>query len=440
MKCFIPLLACAASLVTAAHASEDPVVAKGRYLARAGDCVACHTAKEGKPFAGGLPMATPIGVVYSTNITPDRQTGIGAYSLGDFDKAVRHGVAKAGYSLYPAMPYPSYARVSDEDMQALYAYFMHGVAPVNQANRASDIPWPLSMRWPLHLWRNLFAPSVDTAAAVKPMQDPMLARGAYLVEGLGHCGACHTPRAFSLQEKALSANDGEAFLAGGDVQEGWVGKNLRGDHRDGLGSWSEAELVDFFKTGRTDKAAAFGSMSEVVVHSLQYLTDKDRVAIARYLKHLPAVNPDNRPFATDPATYQALHEGKMPTQGARIYADNCMACHRSDGKGYAQVFPALAGNPVLNVDDPQSLIRLVLEGGTLPSTHAAPTSFSMPPLGWRLSDDEVAQVLSFVRSAWGNRGESVSVSVVATVRKSLVSDALLAPGMLKVGASPSVEP
>lgn len=431
MKYLASLLAYAGLLATPAHAGEDPLVAKGRYLARAGDCVACHTAKDGKPFAGGLPMATPIGVVYSTNITPDRQTGIGTYRFEDFDKAVRHGVAKAGYSLYPAMPYPSYARVSDEDMQALYAYFMHGVTPVTQATQAPNIPWPLSMRWPLHVWRNLFAPSVDTAAADTPMQDPVLARGAYLVEGLGHCGACHTPRAFSLQEKALGASEGEAFLAGGDAQEGWVGENLRGDHRHGLGSWSEAELVDFFKTGRTDKAAVFGSMSEVVVHSLQYLTDEDRLAIARYLKQLPALDPDDRPHVADPATYQALHDGLTPTLGARLYADNCMACHRSDGKGYAQVFPALAANPVLNVDDPQSLIRLVLEGGTLPSTHAAPTSFSMPPLGWRLSDNEVAQVLNFVRGAWGNSGVPITASSVARIRDALSADALRVPGTQK---------
>lgn len=191
-------------------AADTDLIKQGEYLARAGDCVACHTAKGGKPFAGGLPMETPIGVIYSTNITPDK-TGLGAYSFADFDKAVRHGVAKSGSTLYPAMPYPSYARVSESDMQALYAYFMKGVEPVAQENRASDIPWPLSMRWPLAAWRWMFAPPVADTPEVAGA-DPVISRGAYLVEGLGHCAACHTPRALTMQEKALSAADGSAFF------------------------------------------------------------------------------------------------------------------------------------------------------------------------------------------------------------------------------------
>lgn len=203
-------------------AAETDLVKQGEYLARAGDCVACHTAKGGKPFAGGLPMETPIGVIYSTNITPDK-TGLGDYSFEDFDKAVRHGVAKNGSTLYPAMPYPSYARVSDSDMQALYAYFMKGVEPVAQENKDSDIPWPLSMRWPLAAWRWMFAPAVEEHPA-QAAADPVVSRGAYLVEGLGHCGACHTPRALTMQEKALSATDGNAFLSGSAPLEGWIAK------------------------------------------------------------------------------------------------------------------------------------------------------------------------------------------------------------------------
>lgn len=255
----------------AAEADQQALVQQGEYLARAGDCVACHTAKDGKPFAGGLPMETPIGVIYSTNITPDK-TGIGDYSFEDFDKAVRHGVAKGGSTLYPAMPFPSYARVSDADMQALYAYFMKGVAPVARDNQDSDIPWPLSMRWPLSIWRWMFAPSVETPAPAAG-SDPVISRGAYLVEGLGHCGACHTPRALTMQEKALSASGGSDFLSGSAPLEGWIAKSLRGDHKDGLGSWSEEQLVQFLKTGRSDRSAVFGGMSDVVVHSMQYMTE-----------------------------------------------------------------------------------------------------------------------------------------------------------------------
>jgi alcohol dehydrogenase (quinone), cytochrome c subunit len=385
-------------------AAEADLIKQGEYLARAGDCVACHTAKGGKPFAGGLPMETPIGVIYSTNITPDK-SGLGDYSFEDFDKAVRHGVAKSGSTLYPAMPYPSYARVSDSDMQALYAYFMKGVEPVAQENKSSDIPWPLSMRWPLAAWRWMFAPEVAEKPAAADV-DPVISRGAYLVEGLGHCGACHTPRALTMQEKALSA-----------TLEGWIAKNLRGDHKDGLGSWNEDQLVQFLKTGRSDRSAVFGGMSDVVVHSLQYMSEEDLTAVARYLKSLPAVDPDDQPHQYDKQVAEALWKGDDSKPGASVYIDNCAACHRTDGHGYTGVFPALAGNPVLQTADATSLINIVLNGGTLPATHTAPSTFTMPAFAWRLSDQEVADVVSFIRGSWGNKGAPVSASEVADLRK-----------------------
>ena len=396
-------------------AAETDLIKQGEYLARAGDCVACHTAKGGKPFAGGLPMETPIGVIYSTNITPDK-TGLGDYSFEDFDKAVRHGVAKSGSTLYPAMPYPSYARVSDSDMQALYAYFMKGVEPVAQENKDSDIPWPLSMRWPLAAWRWMFAPAVEEHQA-QAVVDPVISRGAYLVEGLGHCGACHTPRALTMQEKALSATDGNAFLAGSAPLEGWIAKSLRGDHKDGLGSWSEEQLVQFLKTGRSDRSAVFGGMSDVVVHSMQYMSENDLTAIARYLKSLPAVDPKDSPHTYDKQVAEALWKGDDSQRGASVYIDNCAACHRTDGHGYTRVFPALAGNPVLQTADATSLINIVLNGGTLPATHTAPSTFTMPAFAWRLSDQEVADVVSFVRGSWGNTGSAISAAQVADIRK-----------------------
>jgi len=396
-------------------AAETDLIKQGEYLARAGDCVACHTAKGGKPFAGGLPMETPIGVIYSTNITPDK-TGLGDYSFEDFDKAVRHGVAKSGSTLYPAMPYPSYARVSDSDMQALYAYFMKGVEPVAQENKDSDIPWPLSMRWPLAAWRWMFAPAVEEHQA-QAVVDPVISRGAYLVEGLGHCGACHTPRALTMQEKALSATDGNAFLAGSAPLEGWIAKSLRGDHKDGLGSWSEEQLVQFLKTGRSDRSAVFGGMSDVVVHSMQYMSENDLTAIARYLKSLPAVDPKDSPHTYDKQVAEALWKGDDSQRGASVYIDNCAACHRTDGHGYTRVFPALAGNPVLQTADATSLINIVLNGGTLPATHTAPSMFTMPAFAWRLSDQEVADVVSFVRGSWGNTGGAISAAQVADIRK-----------------------
>ena len=398
-----------------AEDDQQALIKQGEYLARTGDCVACHTVKGGKPFAGGLAMETPIGTIYSTNITPD-PSGIGAYSFEDFDKAVRHGVAKNGSTLYPAMPYPSYARVNQADMQALYAYFMKGVAPVAQANKDSDIPWPMSMRWPLAMWRWAFAPAVADFTPVAG-QDPVVSRGAYLVEGLGHCGACHTPRALTMQEKALGADDGSAFLSGSAPLEGWIAKNLRGDHKDGLGSWDEAQLVQFLKTGRSDRSAVFGGMSDVIEHSMQYMSPADLTAIARYLKSLPAVDPADKPHKYDPAVADALWNGDDSKRGAAVYIDNCAACHRTDGNGYKRVFPALAGNPVLQSEDPTSLIHIVLKGGTLPATHTAPSTFTMPAFDWRLSDQEVADVVNFIRTSWGNKGGDVTAKEVKALRE-----------------------
>jgi mono/diheme cytochrome c family protein len=410
----IAALALTASLPLWAAEPDAALIKQGEYLARAGDCVACHTAKGGQPFAGGLAMETPIGTVYSTNITPDA-SGIGHYSFEDFDKAVRHGIGKSGSSLYPAMPYPSYARVTDADMQALYAYFMKGVAPVAEPNKDTDIPWPLSMRWPLAIWRTLFAPEVEGYQA--PMgSDPVISRGAYLVEGLGHCGACHTPRAITMQEKAMSAGESAEFLAGSAPLEGWIAKSLRGDHKDGLGSWSEEQLVQFLKTGRSDRSAVFGGMSDVVEHSMQYMSTEDLTAIARYLKTLPAVDRNDQPHQYDKQVADALWQGDDSKPGASVYIDNCAACHRTDGHGYNRVFPALAGNPVVQTDDASSLIHIVLAGGTLPATHTAPSTFTMPGFAWRLSDQEVADVVNFIRTSWGNQGRAVSAADVKGMR------------------------
>jgi mono/diheme cytochrome c family protein len=411
---FIAALAATFSLPLLAADNNDPLVKQGEYLARAGDCVACHTAKVGKPFAGGLPMETPIGTVYSTNITPDA-SGIGSYSFEDFDKAVRHGIGKSGSSLYPAMPFPSYASVSDGDMQALYAYFMKGVEPVAEPNKATDIPWPLSMRWPLSIWRGLFAPKVQAYQAPAGA-DPVVSRGAYLVEGLGHCGACHTPRAITMQEKALNAGDSPAFLSGSAPLEGWIAKNLRGDHKDGLGSWSEGDLVQFLKTGRNDRTAVFGGMSDVVEHSMQYMSDADLQAIARYLKSLPPSDPADKPHQYDKQVADALWKGDDSKAGASVYIDNCAACHRTDGHGYTRVFPELAGNPVLQTEDATSLINIVLKGNTLPATHTAPSTFTMPGFAWRLSDQEVADVVNFIRTSWGNQASAVKADDVKGLR------------------------
>lgn len=401
--------------------SQEELIQRGAYLARAGDCIACHVAKDGQPFAGGLGIASPVGMIYTSNITPDKETGIGNYTLQDFDNALRYGVRQNGDSMYPAMPFPSFAKTSDEDVQALYAYFMHGVQPVSAASRGTDIVWPLSMRWPLAAWRMVFAPEAKpfTPAAG---QDAMTARGAYLVQGLGHCGTCHTPRnGLTLAERAYS-DQSPLYLSGSATPiDGWVAISLRGDHRDGLGSMTEEELFELLKTGRNSHSAVFGGMADVVNDSLQYLSDDDLRAIAHYLKTLPAANSNDQPFVYDDKTAQALFSGDVSQRGAQVFVDNCAACHRTTGKGYEQTFPALAGNPVVQGADPSSLINIVLKGATLEGTQGAPTSYTMPAFAWRLSDQEVADVLTFIRSSWGNQAAAVDAAEVGKYRSQLPS-------------------
>jgi alcohol dehydrogenase (quinone), cytochrome c subunit len=392
--------------------ADEQLVSRGRYVAILGDCAACHSVPGRPDYAGGLPIGTPIGTVYTTNITPDEQHGIGGYSLGDFERAVRRGIRRDGTSLYPAMPFPSYSRISDADLKALYAYFMGGVRPADQADRAPSIAWPLSMRWPLTYWRWAFAPTPAGDAG----QD-QLARGAYLVEGLGHCGTCHTPRGAGLEERALSAKDGPLYLSGGAVDH-YVASNLRGDALTGLGSWSEADIVEFLQTGRTKKSGVFGGMTDVVTHSTQSMTREDLAAIAHYLKSLPSAGGEAA-FKYEEAAATTLSAGQDLTPAGLDYLNNCAACHLSSGRGYEQVFPALAGNPVVNAADPTSLVNIVLTGATVPSTGSAPSHYSMPGFGARLSDEEVADVVTFIRSSWGNEAAAVSPGTVGKLRAAL---------------------
>jgi alcohol dehydrogenase (quinone), cytochrome c subunit len=412
------------SITTPARLAADPAaIERGRYLATASDCVACHTASGGQPFAGGLALASPIGQIYSSNITPDKTTGIGDYTLDDFDRALRHGIARNGDTLYPAMPYPSYARMTPDDIADLYAYFLKGVQPVDQPDHATAIHWPLSIRWPLALWRKAFAP-VAAAAAPDPSHyaSAEIARGAYLVEGPGHCGTCHTPRAITLQEKALD-DSSPLYLAGGPVIDGWLAVNLRGNTADGLGNWSAQDIASLLKTARNTHHAVVGSpMNEVVDKSLQHMSDADLQAVAAYLKTLPATPDSPSSYAANGETAAALRAGHESGRGAEIYLDNCAACHSSSGLGRDHAFPSMAGNSSMLSPDPTSMIRLVLQGSTLPSTASAPSSLGMPGFAWRLSDDETAQLLTFVRGSWGNHAPAVDASAVRKIRETLAHD------------------
>jgi len=402
----------------AGHASTaaDEEMLHGAYLARAGDCIACHTAKGGTPYAGGLPLGSPIGTMYSTNITPDKDHGIGTWSYDDFATLMRTGVTKAGYTVYPAMPYPSYSRLSDADMHALYTYFMNVVPASAQANRENGIPWPLSMRWPLRFWRMFFAPTPTPFAAPAGM-DADVARGAYLVEGLGHCSSCHTPRAVTMQEKTLTDDDSHLFLSGGGAVDGWIAPSLRNENGGGLAGWTQADIVTFLKSGRNEHTASFGAMNDVVVDSMQYMSDSDLNAMAKYLMTLKPLHPDAPAFAYDNTAATALMAGQPGSAGATLYLDRCAACHRANGTAWGTAFPALAGNPVLQTNDGTSAIHIILSGGSQPATAQQPSSLTMAPYAQILNDQQVADITSFIQTSWGNHGGTVTAADVAKVRK-----------------------
>lgn len=387
-------------------------IKSGEYLSRAGDCIACHTAVGRPSFAGGLKMMMPFGAIYSTNITPDVETGIGNYSEQDFSRALREGIAKDGHHLYPAMPYPSFSKITDHDVHDLYVYFMYQVPAVRQENRHSDIPFPLNQRFPLALWDNIFAASQTYYS--DPQKTADWNRGAYLVQGLGHCGSCHTPRGVGYQEKALDQTSAR-YLSGGTL-EGWHAPNLRGDTTTGLGQWNEGEISQFLKLGHIERATAFGSMAEVIHNSTQYLSDADRQAIAAYLKSFPA-DGNFRVQVNDNGTTNRLDNAVASIPGAQLYLDHCADCHLSSGQGETNRYPPLAQNPVVVSDAPSSLINLVLNGSHAPTTQFTPKDIKMPGFSAELDDKEIADVLTFIRHGWGNQARAVTAAQVNEMRK-----------------------
>jgi alcohol dehydrogenase (quinone), cytochrome c subunit len=405
------ILLCTGGISRAADPVSPPL-SYGEYLARAADCVACHSIPGGKAFAGGLKMGTPLGAVYSTNITPDSETGIGSYTLADFERAVRQGIAKDGRHLYPAMPYPSYSKLSDADVAALYRFFMKQVPPVHQVNLKSEIPVLLSFRWPLAIWNYFFAPSGSYVA--KPGHDAAWNRGAYLVQGPGHCGACHTPRGIGIQEKSLD-DSSPNYLAGAEL-DAWYAPSLRGDMRTGLGTWAKEDIVEFLREGHNRIGTAFGSMTEAVNNSTSYLSDSDINAIATYLKSLPATSPQH-PVAYNNATTAALRDRPTTQPGGAVYTGACASCHGFDAKGFTPYMPALVGNPVVLDHDPSSLINLMLNGSIPLVAKGTPDAYRMPQFRQQLSDQEVADVITFIRNGWGNGATAVTAAQVATLRK-----------------------
>lgn len=390
---------------------DSALIKRGAYVAQLGDCVACHTASKGALMAGGRELATPMGVIYSTNITPDAATGIGNYTFEQFDRVMRHGIAADGHNLYPAMPYPSYAKTSDEDMRALYAYLMHGLPPVNQPNKPAAMHFPFNMRWGLSLWNTVF---LDTTP-FKPdaNKDATWNRGAYLVQSLGHCGACHTPRGLAFQEKAMSeaGSSGQYFLAGETV-ESWRAVSLRN-------LWTVQETALLLKTGQNAFATAAGGMTEVIHNSTQHFTDADLTAIATYLKSLPAgANDLPPPPAPTRVAAAALPAKLFTTRGGLGYVQFCVDCHRQDGAGVTQIFPPLTQNPTVTDKNPATLVHIALTGWKTAETTTHPRVYTMPAFS-RLSDQELAEILSFVRESWGNQAQPVTAAEVKKMRAEL---------------------
>ncbi len=368
----------------------------GEYVAKAGDCTACHSVPGGKALAGGMKFPTPVGDIYATNITPDKQHGIGNYSFDEFDRALRQGIAKDGHRLYPAMPYTSYAKMSEQDMRALYDYLMHEVPAQTTANRESDIHWPLSMRWPLALWNQLFHD--DRPYQPDNGQSAQWNRGAYLVQSLGHCGSCHTPRGWAMQEKGLDDTAAE-FLTGAEL-DGWYAPSLRGLKQD--------EVVALLKNGRSQHAAVAGPMGDVVAHSTQYLSDDDLNGIALYLHGLTVETPKTTATSSVP--------GSIMASGRQTYAMYCSTCHGNKGEGSDNVIPALAGNPSVTADNPLTALRVVLEGAHTPVTQQA-VALVMPGYGWILNDQKAADLMSYLRGSWGNQAAPVTAQQVQAARK-----------------------
>ena len=388
--------AAAANAMSAPSASEQ--IARGAYLARAGNCIGCHTVQGGAAYAGGRGVPTPFGTVYAPNLTPDIATGIGAWSAAEFWRALHNGRGRDGRLLYPAFPYPNYTRITRADADAIHAY-LRSLPAVAQANKPNALAWPFDQQAALAVWRALyFRPARPVPDATRSAE---WNRGAYLVEGLGHCNACHASR------NALGATPGPLDLEGGLIPvQNWYAPSLTSPNEAGVAGWDTQSIVDLLKTGIASPGgtlvAVAGPMSEVVSGGTQYLSEPDLRAMADYLKSLP---PSAEARGT-PVAAQGTSVVDGP--GAKLYEQQCAQCHGEHGEGVPGIYAALAGNREVNLHTPANLVHLVLEGGFAPATAGNPQPFGMPPFATVLSDADVAQLLTFIRGSWGNDAAAVS--------------------------------
>lgn len=369
-------------------------IERGRYLALAGNCAGCHTVRGGAAYAGGLGIGTPFGTVYASNLTPDRTHGIGSWSAAHFWRAMHNGRSKDGRLLYPAFPYPSFTRITREDSDALYAY-LRSVPPAATPNTPHRLRFPYDTQAALAVWRALsFTPATFVA---DDAQSSEWNRGAYLVDGLGHCIACHGAR------NALGATQDKRGLSGGLIAgENWYAPSLTSKREASVADWETRDIVALLKNGTAPGASVSGPMAEVVFRSTQHLNDADLTAMAVYLKKLP----DRTPAPTE--TPPQRRDASALERGARIYDQRCAYCHGDAGQGVPGAFPPLAGNRAVNLETPVNLIQLVRQGGFLPATTGNPRPFGMPPFGHVLDDNEIADVLTYVRGAWGNDAPAVT--------------------------------
>jgi len=389
-----------ATTVLPAHDTPGyAAVEHGRYLVRAGDCASCHTAKGGKPFAGGHAVLTPFGIIYSTNITPDKETGIGKWSEADFYRALHEGLDRQGNHLYPAMPYLWYTRVTPDDVRDIKAY-LDTLKPVREVNRQPKLPWPMSDRSVMGVWNKMYFNKGTFAK--NPQKSVQWNRGAYLVEGLGHCGACHTDPNFA------GAPTGKPLHGG--LLVGSFAPSLAGGLRDGLGGWTAPEIVEYLKTGVNAKSSPAGAMAEVVANSTQYLSDADLADIAVYLKDMPTPKSESANSDLDKNTRSL---------GAAVYVDNCAACHMDHGQGQPQTFPPLKGSSAVQAAKLDTMVRVVLGGAGIPATKSKPTGLKMPAFNEKLDDAQIAAVVSYIRNAWGNHASTVAAGEVAKLRAGL---------------------
>lgn len=377
------------------------LVQRGKYLARAGNCMSCHTAQGGAPFAGGRGVETPFGVVFASNLTPDAATGLGQWTAAEFWRAMHNGRSRDGRLLYPAFPYPNYTHVTREDSDAIYAY-LRSLPPVQQANTPHALAFPFSTQAALAGWRALFF----RPGALEPdaQQSADWNRGAYLVQGLGHCAACHSPRnAFG------ATSESRAFRGGLIPVQNWYAPALNAASEAGVADWPQEDVMALLRTGLAPRGSVIGPMAEVVFRSTQYLNDADLRAMAVYLRALPA-HERQAPAAAAPSP-------SSMARGGTVYAQQCAQCHGEKGEGRAGAFPALAGNRAVTLESPTNLIRMVLLGGYPPTTAGNPRPFGMPPFRQVLSDEEVAAVSTYVRNTWGNQAASVGTMDVYRARE-----------------------